>query len=256
MEGGRQMVKEADVDVQGAVLELLSKEKKDYVTLNVVRRNLPMKVLRELNLTRKTPLTDFLKKLRPYLGKALREYQGPRTTFIGYSKSLEDLVYDHVNRSSGVSFKQLANALPMKKPAFLETLSSLTGTGRVLCRFRQRDSMPLFHVPEAPPAFAPPKTEKPAKEAPASKGEDDRALFKQAYDQVGKGRGFVRIHRLREKLGWSRERFDSLLLELRNDYTIQLHGGDPSALTEEEIRDSFMDEKGMLFITLTWRGKA
>ncbi|MCI0526980.1 MAG: hypothetical protein L0Y56_05930, partial [Nitrospira sp.] len=71
---------------------------------------------------------------------------------------------------------------------------------------------------------------------------------------VGKGRGFVRIHRIRELLNWTRERFDRVLMDLMADYIIELHGGDPSILTEQEIRNSFMDENGMLYITLTWRG--
>jgi hypothetical protein len=34
---------------------------------------------------------------------------------------------------------------------------------------------------------------------------------------------------------------------------IQLHGGDPSTMTETEIEDSYLDEKGRLRITITWR---
>jgi hypothetical protein len=172
---------------------------------------------------------------------------------------LTDLVLDQVSRNAGVSLKQLGNLLPLKKSVFLETLTRLTETGRILCRFRPRDAMPLFHVPQTPPHAPPAPSDRPetrAEETSGSSGPNDRSLFRRAYEHVGKGRGFVRIHRLREHLGWSRERFDALLREFRNGYVVQLHGGDPSSLTEAELRNSFMDEKGMLFITLTWRGPA
>ncbi len=52
------------------------------------------------------------------------------------------------------------------------------------------------------------------------------------------GRGFVRIHRLREHLGWPRERFDQSLQELWSAYIIKLHDGNASQMTEEEIRSN------------------
>jgi hypothetical protein len=44
-------------------------------------------------------------------------------------------------------------------------------------------------------------------------------------------------------------------MELMADYTIELHGGDPSIMTEQEIRDSYTDENGLLYINLTWWGE-
>lgn len=82
-----------------------------------------------------------------------------------------------------------------------------------------------------------------------------RTVFKTAYDKVGRGQSIVRIHRIREYLNWPGERFDLMLVSLMADYTIELHGGDPSIMTEKEIRDSFTDENGVLYINLTWWGK-
>lgn len=82
-----------------------------------------------------------------------------------------------------------------------------------------------------------------------------RAAFKAAYNKVGKGQNFVRIHRIREYLNWDREHFDNTLKELMADYTIELHGGDPSIMTEKEIKNSFTDEHGVLYINLTWWGE-
>lgn len=76
--------------------------------------------------------------------------------------------------------------------------------------------------------------------------------FKAAYDSYG--HSYVLIHELRKRLGWDKSEFDTVLNELRHSLKIQLQGGDPSIMTEQEIRDSFTDEKNRLRICLTWRG--
>ena len=75
--------------------------------------------------------------------------------------------------------------------------------------------------------------------------------FKAAYNRIGKGRGFVRIHRMRDFLKWDREKFDRVLTALLADYAVEIHRGDPSVMTEKEIRDSYTDENGTLHITLS-----
>ena len=45
-----------------------------------------------------------------------------------------------------------------------------------------------------------------AQTPPLADTPEDRQQWRAAYDTVGKGRDFVRIHRIREVLGWSRER--------------------------------------------------
>jgi len=39
------------------------------------------------------------------------------------------------------------------------------------------------------------------------------------------------------------------------DYTVELHGGDPSLLTAADLHNSYTDEHGTLFMTLSWRGR-
>lgn len=80
-----------------------------------------------------------------------------------------------------------------------------------------------------------------------------RKAFRAAYDKIGNGRGFVRIHKIREQLNWSREQFEKVLKSLIHDLTIELHGGDPSIMSEQEIDDSYIDPRtNFLFITLTF----
>ncbi len=82
--------------------------------------------------------------------------------------------------------------------------------------------------------------------------QSDRRAFRAEYDRIGKGRGFVRIHRIRDFLNWPDAKFDRVLTGLMADGTVEIHQGDPSAMTEKEIRDSYTDETGTLYITLTF----
>jgi len=85
--------------------------------------------------------------------------------------------------------------------------------------------------------------------------ESKRKAFKAVYDNLGHGRGFVRIHKIRDRLNWNNKDFEKVLKSLISDLTIELHGGDPSTMTAKEIEGSYIDPKtGFLFITLTWWG--
>ncbi len=95
---------------------------------------------------------------------------------------------------------------------------------------------------------------------PARSGEPkapsrDAQRFYDAYRAIGQGRDFVRIHRIREALGWPREDFDCLLETLAAAYHIELHGGDPGRLSAEQLEGSYHDAHGKLYLTVSWRGE-
>ena len=81
----------------------------------------------------------------------------------------------------------------------------------------------------------------------------DIDLFKKAYETIGKGGSFVRIHKIREFLNLEEELFNSLINDLKRKRIIQLQSGDPSIMTEQEIKNSFTDEKGRLRLLITWK---
>jgi len=82
-----------------------------------------------------------------------------------------------------------------------------------------------------------------------------RQQWRAAYDAIGKGEGFVRLHRIREALGWPRDEFDRVLETLVAGYHVELHGGDPSRLSPSEIADSYQDSRGALYLTVSWRSR-
>ena len=184
-----------------------------------------------------------LKKLTPWLGESLQVYHGPTSIYIGQKRSPAELILQRVQQHPGISPKQLGLGLPLSKRNYITALNDLLGTGTVVCTFKD-NHMPMLHL----------SSHAPAQGTAQASAEDDRLAFHTAYNAVGHGRSFVRIHRLRDALPWPRERFDGVLRALLGDYTVELHEGDPSVMTEEELRHSFTDADGTLYIALSWRG--
>ena len=77
----------------------------------------------------------------------------------------------------------------------------------------------------------------------------DEKRLRAAHDKARQGR-LSYIHAVRNALNWESERFEATLKALRDSYAVQLTGGDPSILTDQEIRDSFTDERGQRFLSI------
>ena len=75
--------------------------------------------------------------------------------------------------------------------------------------------------------------------------------FIEAFKSLDNGRIFVKISSLRRKLNWPREVFDNMLRELRDKKIIQLHVGDTSLMTSDEVQDCFIDENNFRMGTVT-----
>ena len=80
-----------------------------------------------------------------------------------------------------------------------------------------------------------------------------RGAFESAFFALEEGsHGFVRICDLRRRMGWAREVFDDMLRRLRDDEVVQLHAGDVTLMTPEQVEDGFVDENGFRMGTMTW----
>ncbi len=233
------------VDIDQLVLALLQKQGKDYLTVKQIVTGLPSAPRKRLALTTSQSVAMLLRKLTPHLGEHLQVYRGSRSSYIGRNLSPEELILRRIRQKPGVSSKQLGTQLPMAKKPYITALNALLKTGAVVCSLRENHT-PCLTIGDA---------HLPLPATPSVEPVDARSAFKNAYDRVGQGGDFVRIHRLRDALEWPRERFDQVLLALMADYTIELHGGEPSLLTATELCDSFTDAHGTLYLTLSWRDR-
>lgn len=76
--------------------------------------------------------------------------------------------------------------------------------------------------------------------------------FRSVYDELHQFREFPRICDLRKKLDWSREAFDGMIRTLRDNRTIQIFRADESMMTQDEIRDCFVDENRIIQGIMIW----
>ncbi len=236
--------KKTSPDIEKYVSDLLKKKNKDYLTITQIRDSLPAVLLKQFGIVKKKSGTgDFLKKLKPYLGSNIWEYKGAKSAYLGFNMPNEKLILNKIRQNPKISPKNLARNLPMSKKEFISNLNKLLKTGAVVCTFNEAYSVAL----NIPSRTEPAKSE--------TNHSDDRSAFRAACNEISKGKGLVRIHRIRESLNWPKERFDITLKDLMSDYTIELHGGDPSIMTEQEIKDSHTDENGVLYINMTWWGE-
>jgi hypothetical protein len=238
------MEKDLFFSIEKEILDVLKKKDKDYLTVRQIVDGISATSRRQLVLSKKATTTEILNKLTPHLGEALQIYKVAKSSYIGYKRPLGEILLSKIKQKPGISSKQLGRNLPVLKKVYIETLNVLLEKGSVICTFKENyadslrtsDKVQVFVERKGIPINA-------------------RAAFKGAYNEVGKGRNFVPIHRIREQLNWTREQFDQVLMELMADYVVEPHGGDPSTMTEIEIRNSFMDENGMLYIAVSWRGE-
>jgi len=222
------------------VLRLLRTRGKEYLTVRQLLHSLGAHARQQLRLPARPSTTDVLKRLTPLLGDSLQVYESPPAVYIGYKRSPTELVVSRIQQHPGISPKQLGMRLPLSRRCYLDTLNALLGAGTLVCTFKE-NHVPMLHIA--------------ARAGRASEAEDERATLRAAYIRVGQGRSFVRIHRLRAAIPWLRERFDRVLQMLIADYTVELHGGDPSVLSQDELQQSWTDADGTLYIALSWRGQ-
>lgn len=223
--------------IEAEILGILQRSGKDYLTASQITGSLSSDLKRRIGLSGKPNKATVLKQLKPYLGERLKIYKNARYTYIGKSIPLTEIVFNYINMNPNLSPRQAAQKLPAVKSEVVEALNQLIEAGNILSTFK--------NTPDCTPSL---KTAR-AYYLPPS---DDPSVFKAAYEAVGGGKSFVRIHRVRDYLNWPRERFDAVLKDLMSNDTIELHGGDPSIMSEKEIRGSYMDENNILYLTLTW----
>ena len=82
----------------------------------------------------------------------------------------------------------------------------------------------------------------------------DRKFYTE-WKELNKERVFVRIADLRRQVNIPRKAFDEELRRLRDTEIVQIHIGDNTFMTAQDIQDSFVDELGKLMGTITWEKK-
>ncbi|MCI5179159.1 MAG: hypothetical protein D3911_07535 [Candidatus Electrothrix sp. AW3_4] len=171
------------------------------------------------------------------------------------NKSPQDALLEYIAQASGQTIGEIAKGFPLKQEELYKEADKLVEQGTVTLKIQprqkiKRSSIELhFYLDEQQGG----ETETKETVSPSQTDSDPVQAFKAAYDDIGSGRHFVKIFKIRRHLNLPREDFDNLIKTLANEEYIMLNMGNPGKLSEKERLDSFQDEHGNLYITVTWR---
>lgn len=262
---------DAQVSPQDVLVDLLRRNDRNFMSLSMVKAKLRKAERESLDISTSSSAQVVGERLAPYLGERLAILTGARSRFLAFNQPLMAFVHEAIQSKPGSTPKGLARLMPFKKAVLLEELNGLLASGDVTCKLNDRYEPKLYpanasagcasakpgaqpsHVePVAASEASPVQTDPPSDEPPCRL--DDRQAFASAVRECDRGQMYIRICNVRRRLDWPRARFDAMLETLRDEGVIQMHGGDVSTMSEQDVRDSYMDENNFLHLTLTWRG--
>jgi len=133
----------------------------------------------------------------------------------------------------------LAGDVPINKAEFVAVINRMLDTKQIQVKINDKFAIAELVFPSEPDDYR--------------SGPDDYRLFREAFEKLDRGRIYVRICNMRRELRWNEKRFNDVLDNLWTAGKIQLHAGDVSSMTEEDVNLSFVDENNFFYATLTWK---
>ncbi|MBF0449233.1 MAG: hypothetical protein HQK75_00875 [Candidatus Magnetomorum sp.] len=237
------------------MIQHLEKADKVYIPIKDIVRKIPQELRNRLEIKVTAPVKKLRQQMERLMGQRLKIFPGKRATYIGKNLLSEELVTLLIKNHPDISLGLLCQKLPLPKKQSIIAINTLIDIGVLSPRINEKMTV-FFSIKDtkkAEPEMIRQLLEDQSQDQSLDSEEHLQEEFHKAYQTVGKGRNFVRIHRIRDSLNWSKEKFDRVLTSLMTAYAVELHGGDPSSMTEKEISDSFNDENGRLFLTISWR---
>ena len=228
-----------------------TKEKRSYLKSNTT-------LLKLFGLGTKTdPGASALEKIiAPCLGTELMllkkkpaTARAKETLYLAYNKPLTQFVVESFQVQSlkkPFKFKSIADDVPISLAEFVALFNQMLAAGQFqVTKIDDKFGITGLKLADGNPPPVPISLPSP--------GQNDYDLFQAAFDKLDGGRIYVRICNMRRELGWSEERFNTLLRKLRADGVIQLHAGDVSTMTENDVNQSYTDENNFFYATISWR---
>jgi hypothetical protein len=191
-------------------------------------------------------------KIRAALGELPERFRFHRYSGAVYllNGPVRDVLADQARLTPGRTFKRMNAYFPLKTEELRTHLNALADEGRVRIKISAGQNPAIFPA-AGTGAKAEPGPDR--SEPPADDGTSLIRRVKQAYDAVGRGGNYVYIFKIRQHLGWSRDEFDRTLRRMIIEGYVAAHPGNPGALTSEQVYDSYRDELGDLYLTVSWR---
>ncbi|MBF0342186.1 MAG: hypothetical protein HQL95_14670 [Magnetococcales bacterium] len=257
-------------EIAQRIVDRLQAREKLFVSRNEFFKVIGAALTRILGVTPGDPVAALSAALQRHCGEALRVVQGGRAHYVALNLPDEAFLLNKARRLTLFTPAQLALNLPMPKACVAPALTRLLESEKIFCVGLKADFTPILRLSasEKPPGFvarsaSSPPDDKTALHQPFPApnvataiqhppAPDDETALHRAFLELGQGRNFVAIHRLRAHLGWERTRFDQTVLRLQAAERVLLNQGDPTRLTRAELENAFLDRNGMRYLTLNW----
>ncbi len=224
-------------NIADIVQEVLDKSGKPFATLTSLPRV-------KLGLKSNSPVSQVHKYLESKLEDRFMFVKNGRKMYILKPCEPSELVLSALSKTVAKSPKVIANSLPfLKRPEFVAVLNELINNGQAKT-ILTADLEPRVMLADRPATVSESK--------PTSSRAYTQQEFKKAFDELDRGKIFVRICDLRRELNWPRKVFDNMIKNLRDAEVIQLHTGDASLMTPDEVNDCFVDENNFRMGSVTW----
>ena len=241
---------EQNAGVTQALRDILEKNGKGFMSLPQVREKMGAALKGQLSVTKSHSGATLKKIIEPHLGDGLEVRKKGNSFYLLYKGAPEELILKHISPTVAKGPGAIGRTLPFSKAELIAALNNLLKDGRIVAAsLTEKYEARLLAVGGREAALARPT----APSVPTFT--DRREAFRAAFDDLDRGKIFVRICELRRRLGWEREEFDEQLRRLRDEEVIQLHTGDVTSMTPDDVRDCFVDENGFRMGTVTWHGK-
>ncbi|MBQ7544422.1 MAG: hypothetical protein IJT02_05705 [Synergistaceae bacterium] len=229
------------------MIQAILDKNKGFIAMSKLASQMSANLRDKLGIKSKTPVKILMKKLEGILEDRFVLRRKGSTQFLMTPCDPAELVLAELSPSKPVSPKALAAVLkPFARSDIRSILNELEETGKIKTLYNEKLEPQIFsaeidrHIYE------------PSEELPEQSVEYTRGKFREAFDELDRGRVFVRICDLRRKLNWPRDVFDQMLKTLRDKEIIQMHIGDEHLMTPDEVQDSFVNELNYLMGTVTW----
>ena len=265
-----------EVNLTDLIEKIFKENQRSFLTLKQTIFFMSSKTKRELGILGLTNAAEMQKILAPFLDTKRYVFHRRGTfVFILEAKPHEDFVLEAVKKRTRTP-KDISRLVPFSKKETAGLIGKLIEKNLIRLSLDDDLQTRIYYVPEGKrekqkeTAAKNPKPEiktsvrseenkakqaKPKIEAKPEYAEYTVENFRNAFHSLDNGRIFVRICDLRKILGWPRAIFDSALKQLRDAKLIQLHAGDVTLMTPEEVQDCFVDENGFRMGTITWHGR-
>lgn len=228
------------------IMELMNKDGKPFMTVKRLALLLGTEKKRELGILHVKSATEIKNIIEPLLEDKFIFNKKGTSLYILVPCRPEDLILKELSAAKGKSPKAVGRLMPFTKKDCMKIFLDLLEKGRIRMTLNETLEPRIF------------LTDDPRNEEPQNKKEESPytlEIFRNAFQSLDKGRIFVRICDLRRALKWPHDVFDGALKQLRDAGIIQLHVGDASLMTQEDIKDCFIDENHFRMGTVTWHGK-